>query len=163
MKKFWLLFVAAIGVYAIIYLIIPRPVLADGAMFQGLSTYSSGSYTACQLSPNDPNYCNPSAYANQTCDNGPSNTDSGGCPTSGAPACGSGSPWTQYETKCIDAGYYLGNDKCNWGLVQVSAVCSTADKYQPNSTYPGGDSSILDAGSCTCSVGGPYKVCCALD
>ena len=116
-----------------------------------------GDYTTCTPSIDQ---CNPSSFGSQICNNGPSATNSGGCGT----ACKEGNAWTQYKPVCYVSGMSsYGIADCNYGIVRNQNVCSTADKYQPNTTYPSGSSSVLDYGSCSCAIGSPYKVCCALD
>ena len=115
-----------------------------------------GDYTTCTPSIGQ---CNPSSFSSQTCNNGPSATNSGGCGT----ACNEGSAWTQYKSVCYVSGGVVGQFKCSYGIVQNQEVCSTADKYQPNAVYPSGSNTILDAGSCSCAIGGPYKICCGYD
>ncbi len=115
-----------------------------------------GDYKTCTPSIGQ---CNPSYFSSQTCNNGPSATNSGGCGT----ACNEGSAWTQYKSVCYVSGGVVGQFKCSYGIVQDQEVCSTADKYQPNAVYPSGSNTILDAGSCSCTIGGPYKICCGYD
>ena len=126
-----------------------------------------GSYPPCTYSPNL-KYCNGSHQVGDTCDNGPSANNSGGCPNLGSPACGAGNPWTKYQYVCdLTKGSQTNPYRtCQWAITipsswGLSAVCSTADKYQPNVVYKSGSSSVLDAGSCSCAIGGQYKICCA--
>jgi len=58
------------------------------------------------------------------CNNGPSNSDSGGC---GIP-CGCGSVWTLYEKdRYGEQGCDFSEGKY-WWITKVSEICSTADK-----------------------------------
>lgn len=41
------------------------------------------------------------------------------------------------------------------------ATCSTADKYNSNPDFPGGDLTEARYGSCDCSAGSIYKTCCS--
>ncbi|MDE2145024.1 MAG: hypothetical protein KGJ01_03645, partial [Patescibacteria group bacterium] len=70
--------------------------------------YSPGSYTTCSLSQGQ---CDPGTFAGETCNNGPSNTNSGTCGNS----CGEGNPWTQYQTVCAVSTNYFGGYSCGWG------------------------------------------------
>lgn len=104
-------------------------------------------------------YCNPTTFIGSTCNNGPSATNSGGCGV----ACNEGDAWTQYQLGCYFSGGQFGGNGCYLGITGLTKVCSTADKYQPNAVYPSGSNTILDAGSCSCAIGGPYKICCGYD
>lgn len=71
-------------------------------------------------------------------------------------ACYGGNAWTKYS---VSGCYQIaldkdGNETCQ-STYEVSAqTCSSADKY--NSSNP----SVMNAGYCNCSPGGPYKTCC---
>jgi len=91
------------------------------------------------------------------CNNGPKNTDSGGCGT----ACQAGKAWSKYDkyTSCFKgyepSGYsWYSGDIC---LKYLAYNCSTADKCV-NTSDNG-----LKWGNCDCSVGSLYKVCCKDD
>ena len=86
---------------------------------------------------------NGACYCIYECNNGPSNTNSGGCGT----PCGFGQPWTKYRI------YYCVNYSCSY--YAVGSVCSTADKC----LYPGSDIG-LKPGYCDCSYGSLYTKCC---
>jgi len=90
------------------------------------------------------------------CNNGPRNTDAGGC----GRACLAGDPWTKYDKKmeCYSSGggyYWVGGT--NFCLKKLTYICSTADKCERTSDNG------LKWGNCDCSVGSLYKVCCRSD
>lgn len=89
------------------------------------------------------------------CNNGPSNTNAGGCGT----ACRCGSAWTKYDKHVGGSG-----DRCEvyvepqwYYITRIGQICSTADKCVSPSDNG------LKWGNCDCSVGSLYKVCCRSD
>src|SRR5581483_8009630 len=67
-----------------------------------------------------------------------------------------GQSWAYYtfnnnNCRAVDAS----NGQCTAAFVFGTLACSTADKF--NSSNP----PVLNAGLCSCAVGGPYKTCCS--
>ena len=117
----------------------------SGSAYAGLNDYGAdGSYDLC---PRSNSACGPVRGGIRECNNGPSNTNSGGC----GYACLTGRPWTKYRLSCR----LVEPDTCEWKWVVAASICSSGDKYD------GAGSPYLRAGFCNCSVGGPYKVCCS--
>ncbi|MFA7715023.1 MAG: fibronectin type III domain-containing protein, partial [Candidatus Paceibacterota bacterium] len=82
------------------------------------------------------------------CNNGPSNTDSGGC--GNGIACNEGNPWKQY----IRIEWCNKDNACCFNI--YGDLCSTGDKCIPGEKG-------LRAGDCNCGTFSPsiYKACCS--
>lgn len=94
------------------------------------------------------------AKAYQVCNNGPSNSDSGGCGS----ACGCGSAWSKNRIGADVSGSFCKFvAPYSWYYQKIDDICSTADKCVSPSDNG------LKWGNCNCSVGSLYKVCCRSD
>jgi len=144
-----------------------------GLIFIGLTPRTLAVSVSCELISSTILRCE------AVCNNGPSNTNSGGCGTACMDLCDNflftGSdqnretcrnvmqrtrPWGQYNARgTMTSSGFNGQEFTGraFSFFRAADVCSTADKLTP------GNLPRLRAGSCACGEGqvrGIYKVCC---